>query len=220
MNVLMEYLLIALMWSGYCALHSFLISIRFTNLMTRALKNSYAFYRLGYVIISIALLVPLVRFTAQFNDPIIIAYGFPLSLLRYMLIGMSLLMFFWAFFFEYDPWSFFGIRQILDGGKAKRTPASGTLRRSGLLGMTRHPMYFAFIVYAWCQTFKVLDIAVNIVLTAYILIGTRLEENKLVMEFGDAYLTYQQEVPMLVPFSSKMVRVPRRFVRYQTQRES
>ena len=43
----MKYLLIALMWIGYCSLHSYLISIRFTNLMTRLLKNYYAFYRLA-----------------------------------------------------------------------------------------------------------------------------------------------------------------------------
>ncbi len=52
------------MWTGYCSLHSYLISIRFTNLMTRLLKNYYAFYRLAYVLISIILLVPLVKFTA------------------------------------------------------------------------------------------------------------------------------------------------------------
>jgi len=38
-------------------------------------------------------------------------------------------------------------------------------------------------------------------LTIYIIIGTRLEENKLVMEFGDPYIKYQHEVPMLIPFT-------------------
>ncbi len=79
----MEYLLAALMWIGYYALHSYLISIRFTNFMTRLLKNHYAFYRLVYVIISFVLLVPLIRFTAQLNDPVIVTYGFPLSIVRY-----------------------------------------------------------------------------------------------------------------------------------------
>ena len=51
----MKYWLIALMWTGYCSLHSYLISIRFTNLMIRLLKNYYAFYRVAYVMISIIL---------------------------------------------------------------------------------------------------------------------------------------------------------------------
>ena len=35
----MNYLLVVILWTAYCALHSFLISIRFTALMTRLLKN-------------------------------------------------------------------------------------------------------------------------------------------------------------------------------------
>jgi len=173
--------------------------------MARLLKNYYAFYRLAYVMISFILLVPLIKFTAQFNDQAIVTYGFPLSIVRYVLISGSLLMFFWAFFFDYDSLSFFGIRQILDFGKTKKTDQSKKIKKSGLLGIIRHPMYFALIIYLWCQTFRVLDIVVNTVLTLYILIGTRLEENKLVIEFGDSYIKYQHEVPMLIPFTKRRV---------------
>lgn len=53
----MKYLILSIIWVGYCFLHSFLISIRFTNIITRLLKNYYAFYRLLYVLISLVLLV-------------------------------------------------------------------------------------------------------------------------------------------------------------------
>jgi protein-S-isoprenylcysteine O-methyltransferase Ste14 len=52
----------------------------------------------------------------------------------------------------------------------------------------------------------VAGIIVNIVLTIYIIMGTILEERKLVSEFGDAYVKYQQEVPMLIPFIKKNVK--------------
>jgi protein-S-isoprenylcysteine O-methyltransferase Ste14 len=197
----MKYLLIASMWTGYCSLHSYLISIRFTNLMTRLLKNYYVFYRLAYVMISIILLVPLVKFTSQLDDQIIVTYGFPFSIIRYVFISGSLLMFFWAFFFDYDSLSFWGFRQILDFGKTKKTVPSEKIKKRGLLGIIRHPMYLALIIYLWCQTFRVSDIVVNTLLTIYVLIGTLLEENKLVMEFGDSYIKYQHEVPMLIPFT-------------------
>ncbi|MEI6143491.1 MAG: hypothetical protein WCP85_29715 [Mariniphaga sp.] len=45
------------------------------------------------------------------------------------------------------------------------------------------------------------DIIVNLVLTVYIIIGTFLEEKKLVLEFGETYIQYQKEVPMIVPFT-------------------
>jgi protein-S-isoprenylcysteine O-methyltransferase Ste14 len=115
-------------------------------------------------------------------------------------------MFFWAFFFNYDSLSFFGIRQMLDFGKRKEKDPSEEIKRNGLLGIMRHPMYLALIIYLWCQTFRVMDIVVNMVLTIYVIIGTKLEEKKLVLEFGDTYVKYQQEVPMLIPFTKAKVR--------------
>ncbi len=197
----MSYLLVVIMWTAYCALHSFLISIRFTALMTRLLKKYYAFYRLFYVVISFILLVPLIRFTGRFESPVIMTYDGLLSLIRYALMSVSLLMFFWAFFFDYDSFSFFGIRQILNFAKPQTAATLVELKRNGLLGMVRHPMYLAVILYLWCQTFRMMDLIVNTLLTLYVLIGTWLEERKLVLEFGEAYLRYQRQVPMLIPFA-------------------
>ena len=197
----MKYLLVALMWTGYCSLHSYLISIRFTNMMMRLLKNYYAFYRLSYVLISVILLFPIINITAELDNDIIITYTLPWSIVRYALILCSLLIFLKAFIFDYDTLSFFGIRQILNfRGKKINNPGEG-IKKSGLLGIIRHPMYFALIIFLWCQTFRLSDIVANIVLTAYIIIGTKLEERKLVLEFGDSYVQYQKEVPMLIPFT-------------------
>jgi methanethiol S-methyltransferase len=197
----MEYLFIALLWAGYCALHSYLISVRFTNFVIRLLKNYYAFYRLFYILISLILLIPLINFTSHIDTNVIITYTPPLSFIRYVLIYGSLLMFFWAFFFNYDSLSFFGIRQMLNFRKENKINPSDAIKRNGLLGIMRHPMYLALIIYLWCQNFRVVDIVVNTVLTIYVIIGTKLEERKLVLEFGDAYIKYQQEVPMLIPFT-------------------
>jgi protein-S-isoprenylcysteine O-methyltransferase Ste14 len=169
--------------------------------MTRLLKNYYAFYRLFYVVISFILLVPLIRFTGEFESPVIMTYDAPLSVARYALMSGALLLFFWAFFFDYDSLSFFGIRQILNFAKPKTAATPVELKRNGLLGMVRHPMYLALILYLWCQTFRMMDLAINTLLTLYVLIGTWLEERKLVLEFGEAYLRYQREVPMLIPFA-------------------
>jgi methanethiol S-methyltransferase len=201
----MKYLLTALLWTGYVTLHSFLISIRFTNLMTRLLKDYYAFYRLFYILISFILIVPLINYTSQLDDKVIITYELPLSVVRYILISGSLLMFFWAFFLNYDSLSFFGIRQILNFRKEKKINPSEEIKRNGLLGIMRHPMYLALIIYLWCQTFRVIDIVTNTLLTIYVIIGTILEERKLVLEFGEEYIKYQKEVPMLIPFSKKKV---------------
>lgn len=199
----MKYVIIALIWGGYCALHSYLISIRFTNSMMRILKNYYAFYRLFYIIISLVLLVIVIDYISLLDNEIIIKYEAPWSIIRYIFMYGSLLMFFWAFFFNYDSLSFFGIRQIMNFGKVRDANGSQALKKNGLLGLTRHPMYLSLIIYLWCQHFKMADIVSNIVLTVYVIIGTILEERKLVLEFGDAYVKYQHEVPMLIPFTKR-----------------
>ena len=202
----MNYLIIASMWIAYCLLHSFLISISFTNLMTRLLRDYYVFYRIFFVSLSLALLIPLIRYTDQFDSNIIITYNPFLNSIRYILIIGSLSMFFWAFFIDYDSLSFFGIRQLLSFIKQEGIKTPGDLKRKGLLGIVRHPMYFALIVYLWCTTSTMTDIIVNIVLTIYIFLGTIYEEKKLILEFGDAYVKYQHEVPMLIPYTKSLVR--------------
>ena len=199
----MKYLILSSIWAGYCFLHSFLISVRFTNYLTRVLKNYYSFYRLFYALISLVLLVWVINYTAPLDTTIIITYVPPWSIIQQVTMWGSLLMFFWAFFFNYDSLSFFGIRQILNFKKLKTTNPSEEIKKNGLLAVTRHPMYLALIIYLWSQTFRVADIVVNIVLTIYVIIGTVLEEKKLVLEFGDAYRKYQREVPMLVPFTKR-----------------
>ena len=197
---LMNYILIALIWTGYCALHSYMISIRFTNLMMHILKRYYAFYRLFYVLISIVLLFPVLHYTSRLASEVIIHYDPPWSIIRYALLIFSMLIFLRVFLFDYDSLAFFGIRQILNFRK-KTVNNEGGIKKGGLLGIVRHPMYFATILFLWCQTYRLSDIVVNVVLTAYVIIGTILEEKKLVLEFGDSYVQYQQEVPMLIPFT-------------------
>lgn len=196
-----DHIWAAALWIGYCALHSFLISVTVTRWMERRLKKYYAFYRLAYVVLAFVLLVPLIRFSVHIESPVLITYGPALSLLRTALIAASVLVFAWAFFVDYDALSFFGLRQILDMKRKAHTGQPEGLKKSGLLGVVRHPMYLTLIVFLWCQTSTAMDLMVNAILTAYVIIGTKLEERKLVLEFGDAYVAYQREVPMLLPFA-------------------
>ncbi|RPJ70443.1 MAG: DUF1295 domain-containing protein [Alphaproteobacteria bacterium] len=145
------------------------------------------------------LLYPVFHYTDQLASEIIITYNPPWSVVRYALLISSLVVFLKAFFFDYDSLSFLGIRQLLSFNKRTIHP-EGVIMKNGLLGIVRHPMYFAVIIYLWCQTFRLSDVLVNAVLTVYVIIGTILEERKLVLEFGDPYVQYQKEVPMLIPF--------------------
>lgn len=92
--------------------------------------------------------------------------------------------------------SFLGLRQLL-------TPAaseSSKLVRDGLYRYVRHPLYTAGLVFIWLFPVMTCNLlALNIGLTAYILIGAYVEERKLLRQFGQEYAAYQQETPMLIP---------------------
>ena len=68
---------------------------------------------------------------------------------------------------------------------------TGELDTSGVLGMTRHPWYLATGLLIWARQLDVSAIIVNVILTSYLIVGTYLEEKKLVREFGEKYLAYQ-----------------------------
>ena len=66
----------------------------------------------------------------------------------------------------------------------------------------RHPIYLGTLLLFWSvPLLSYSGLLFNIGMTAYILIGATLEERNLKITFGDAYSSYQEFVPMLIPFT-------------------
>jgi methanethiol S-methyltransferase len=69
----------------------------------------------------------------------------------------------------------------------------------------RHPLYFCVLVLIWASPEITADrLLFNVLWTAWIVVGTILEEKDLLADFGDVYRGYQRKVPMLVPWRSRM----------------
>jgi methanethiol S-methyltransferase len=69
----------------------------------------------------------------------------------------------------------------------------------------RHPLYFCVLVMIWASPELTADrLLFNVLWTAWIVVGTNLEETDLLADFGDAYRDYQRNVPMLVPWRGRM----------------
>jgi protein-S-isoprenylcysteine O-methyltransferase Ste14 len=94
---------------------------------------------------------------------------------------------------------FAGIQQILKGRSGGAMTESGEFDSSGVLGIVRHPWYLAVFILLWTRDFNLAGFTINVILSAYLLIGTLLEERKLVLEFGEKYKAYQRQVSMLIP---------------------
>lgn len=77
---------------------------------------------------------------------------------------------------------------------------SGGLNREGIHRVTRHPWYLAALIAVWLRELSAPAIVSNTLLSAYLIVGTSLEERKLRAEFGSEYEDYSEKVSMLVPF--------------------
>jgi protein-S-isoprenylcysteine O-methyltransferase Ste14 len=89
-----------------------------------------------------------------------------------------------------DHFELFGLRQ--SRAAAFKTPL--------LYRLVRHPLMMGFLLAFWATPHMTAGhLLFAAMMTAYILIGVRLEERDLVAQFGDTYEQYRRRVPMLVP---------------------
>mgnify|MGYP001606559961 CR=1 FL=1 len=72
----------------------------------------------------------------------------------------------------------------------------------------RHPQYFFTLILIWAQPDLTADrLLFDLIFSAWIVIGTVLEERDLVEEFGELYRDYQKNVPMLLPYRRPSARI-------------
>jgi hypothetical protein len=94
----------------------------------------------------------------------------------------------------------FGIQQILAHIHASNVRSMAFTIR-GPYRWVRHPLYFCVLVLIWSRPDLTADrLLFNILFTAWITIGTLLEERDLVADFHETYTDYQRRVPMLIPW--------------------
>lgn len=196
----MAYFTLVMLWLTWCAIHSGMISLTVTDRLKRLSGSYYRFYRLFFNLVALLTLVPLMVYSRSFNDAVLFQWEGCLTIVQgSLLIVVSML--FISGGLKYDLLQFIGIRQIRSGNRHAALTASGKIDTSGVLSITRHPWYLAAIILVWIdlRVMYVSTIIVDGILTAYLIIGTLLEERKLVHALGDAYRDYQNRVSMLFP---------------------
>lgn len=201
MNFLNLFIL-GLALGAYFALHSFFADINVKNFLTKRLISK-RYYRFLYNFKSIILLFPLAWIYSRVSASVLVEnlylsyMGLSLMILGFILLGVSLR--------QYNLSEFSGLEQWMD-----RESAGGIgLKVSGLNAIVRHPLYTSSLILLWgwflYQSTNVVLLIV-IITTAYIYIGAKLEEQKLIKEFGTDYKAYQKRVNMLIPFIQERIK--------------
>lgn len=180
---------------GYGALHSLLAG----RTAKTAARNRFGpaadrLYRLVFNGLAVITLIPVLAVLAAHLGPVV--YAVPLPWAGVLLAGEAAAAAFLAVaFLHSDPEYFLGLRQLGDRDAGQRLVAGGAHR------IVRHPLYAAALLALWClpvQTAGTLGFAAGA--TLYILIGSELEERKLIGIFGEEYVRYRAKVARLIPF--------------------
>lgn len=191
--MILDHIILAMLWIIYCVLHSVMASEGIKKKLRRKMKN-YKWYRLWYTLFAFVFLVVIVyyqvmmttielfnRSNVTFIAGIVITFsGCALMLVCIQKYFMSLS----------------GLRSLIV------EHFSNQLQVTGVHKYVRHPLYLGTFLFIWglflLLPFLSLFIA-NVAITVYTLIGIELEEQKLVVEFGEDYQRYQREVPKIIP---------------------
>jgi methanethiol S-methyltransferase len=212
-----QYFLLGLGWLGWCVLHSLLITTPMTRFLKQLPGNVSRYSRLGYNIIAISTLLLLVLYTQSLPQEKVFAWQGGWVVLQLCLLGVSFGVLYGGAR-RYDMGYFLGLKQISSRKPHLLLTEDTAFSRDGIFAFIRHPWYLGSVVLLWSAlpVYYISTILAVVILSLYIVVGTILEERKLVAEFGENYRAYQREVSMLVPWKwlygwiAKNHKIPRR----------
>jgi protein-S-isoprenylcysteine O-methyltransferase Ste14 len=194
-----RYLFATILWVLWCALHSTLVATKVTDYVRKKLGDWFRFYRLFYNTVSLVTLFPLVYYSNSIQQAPFFRWEGFLVIVRYLIVATSMFLFVTGAR-HYSMSQLLGIHQIKTGQENRAVSGYGTLDTSGILGGIRHPWYTAGILLVWAADLSLSTLLINTVISAYFVIGTFLEEKKLLLEFGERYREYQRNVSMFFPY--------------------
>lgn len=196
-----RYVLLAILWLSWCLLHSLLIARFVTRFLRRLPEGITRYYRLAYTITALSTLLPLIVYTRYLQDEIVFVWQGGWVLVRFCLLGISCGAFYGGAR-RYDMGYFLGLRQIISRKAHALLSENEDFTRKGVFGITRHPWYLGSLILLWSvlPVYHVSTFITAVILSLYLVVGTILEERKIIAEFGESYRAYQQEVSMLVPW--------------------
>lgn len=175
------------LWVVYYALHSYLA----LGSVKARIPLSAQTYRLLYSAFSGLGLLFILFFGASLESSFIIAPSETTTYLGLILAGTGVLLIKRAFR-SYSFRGFMGFKK----------EDSTSLHTSGLQSRMRHPLYTGTILLVGGYLIfnpLLVNLVTFISMMIYLPVGIRLEEKKLVAQFGKAYEDYRQQVPALFP---------------------
>lgn len=204
-----ELLSLGVYLCGYCALHSWLASLSCKGWCARRWPHAMRYYRLLFNLLAVLLLIPVVMLLAAAAGPKLWQWT---GVWAWLMHGLTLaaLLGFASSLRIYDLSQFSGSAQLRQRQSDPEQQARfhlGWWHR-----WVRHPWYFFALLLIWSRELDAAQVLTSLLLSLYLVLGSWLEERKLIVQFGEAYRQYRQLVPGLLP-------LPWRFLSAEQARE-
>jgi len=187
---------LALLWLLYGMIHSGLATAGAKSWFRKHSSRHCSAYRLIYNVIAAALLIPPLWLLFSYSGAALWQLPQPVRWLADAAALTAVAGVLWTAR-SYDTGEFFGVSQLRAGapGTEDRSP----LRLSTMHRFVRHPWYFFGLVVLWTREMNAAWLVSALVITLYLIVGSRREEWDLVARFGDRYRFYREHVPALIP---------------------
>jgi protein-S-isoprenylcysteine O-methyltransferase Ste14 len=195
---------LALLWTGWCLVHSLLITKTANSWIRSKGGLLQGLYRILYILFALISLIPVLRYQYQLPQQLLFSWPGPWwRILQAALLVYTTLMFYGGTR-VYDSGFFLGISQWRSYRQNQNiTPLPFSCQ--GVLRYVRHPWYSGGIAFLWgLGPITDVNLVVRSILSLYLVIGTLLEERKLIRELGSPYRHYCRRVPMLIPWRGKV----------------
>ncbi|MDD4881551.1 MAG: hypothetical protein PHR30_14515 [Gallionellaceae bacterium] len=191
---------IAIAWGLYGALHSWLAGMGLKDRVGGRWPALMPAYRLLFNGLAVVLLIPPLWLTWAYPGAAL--WHWP-AWIAWPAAVVTVAGYVWSLRW-YDSMDFLGLRQW-----RTRTEPSGwsdSLVLSPLHRYVRHPWYSLGLLFLWTRDLNAGWLVATLAVTLYLVIGSRLEDRKLIAVFGAPYRRYRDRVPGLVPLPGRYLR--------------
>lgn len=186
----------------FSILHSLLAGQRLKQFFRSRLgeRAYYGVYRVGYNLFAAVSLLPVIWATYFLPAPIIWTTEGIIrpALLCVQGVGLAGLL---VSLLQIDLGRFLGWSQLRAYLSRQPLPLPPeALQQGGVYALVRHPLYLFSLMVIWPMPVMTDAILMfNIGATLYFVLGSLLEEKRLIAAFGPVYADYQRRVPWLIP---------------------
>lgn len=193
-------MLLSVCWIGYFVLHSVLASLTIKRKVAAAWPKLMPWYRLTYNILASLLILPILWISYREPGPMLWHWQGAAAWLANGL-ALAAIVAFWLSLKYYDMQEFLGMRQLRF--HVRRVEDQEHFHLSPFHRFVRHPWYFFGLVLIWTRDMYTTTLLSSAIMTLYFIIGSLLEEKKLLDYHGDTYREYMARVPGLIPLPWK-----------------